>query len=110
MNNNLADEQLDIIWNKAKITDRNPNIWRKDVADAWICKDCYGATDSVTGYGWEADHCEPVSKGGKTELANLRPLHWANNRSKSDNFPLWSSEVTSDGEYNVQRIQHWRES
>lgn len=105
----FTDEQLDAIWNKAKIVGDKPDIWRQDVAGAWICRNHYGKTDSETGYGWEVDHIKPLSKGGETELDNLRPLQWANNRSKSDDYPLWTSEITSDGGHNIRQEQRWRE-
>ena len=108
-NANFTDAQLDAIWNKAKNVSDNPDIWRKDVAGAWIRRDCYGKTNEETNYGWEVDHIKPLSRGGKTELANLRPLQHANNRSKSDDYPVWTSTVTSNGDHNVRREQRWRE-
>lgn len=96
-NNNIySDEDLDAIWKKAAVTpNSDPSTWRKDVAGAWIKRSEYGNRDSE--YGWEVDHIIPKSKGGKTELGNLRPLQHQNNASKGNNYPEWVAVVTSDG-------------
>jgi hypothetical protein len=35
-------------------------------------------------YGWEVDHNIPKSKGGTDDYDNLQPLHWRQNRQKSN--------------------------
>ena len=30
-------------------------------------------------YGWEVDHIVPLSRGGGSDMDNLRPMHWLNN-------------------------------
>lgn len=94
-NNAYSEDELDAIWRKASATADNPNVARKDVAGAWIKRSEYGNQDSE--YGWEVDHIIPKSKGGKTELDNLRPLQHQNNASKGDDYPEWVAVVTSDG-------------
>lgn len=78
----------------------------KDVAGAWMMKDQYGNTTKL-GFGWEIDHKVPESKGGSDSNFNLRPLHWENNRSKLDNYPSWTSVVTSQGDRNIYWEKHW---
>lgn len=96
---------IDEVWNKAIIVSNNdPNVWRKDYAGAWIRKDMYG---KETEYGWEIDHQHPVSRGGTDDLVNLKPLHWRNNHRKSDDYPSFYTEVSSQGVHNVIRIQSW---
>ncbi|KUG25132.1 hypothetical protein ASZ90_005048 [hydrocarbon metagenome] len=45
-------------------------------------------------YGWEIDHIIPLSLGGTDDIANLQPLHWENNRKKSDNLE-WSCAIVT---------------
>jgi len=74
---------LSAIWAKALVDSNNdPNVFRKDVYGAWIAWAQYGQTSK---YGWEVDHIVPIARGGSEELGNLQPLHWENNRRKSDN-------------------------
>ncbi len=102
----FSKEIVEVIWKKAQeIPNYNPNIWRKDFAGAWIRKDQYGATGN---YGWEIDHLKPTAKGGTDELKNLKPIHWQNNRYKSDNYPNFDTCVASEGNINISKIQSWK--
>lgn len=93
------------IWEKAKIiTGYDPNIWRKDFAGAWIRRDYYGMRNN---YGWAIDHIKPVNKGGNEEIHNLQPLHWRNNISKKDDYPIFITIVTSQDNQNIEKIQRW---
>lgn len=101
----FSKEIIDCIWKKAKeIPNYNPRIWRKDFADAWIRKDQYG-TESK--YGWEIDHLKPCVKGGTDDLKNLNPIHWHNNRTKSNNYPIFKTSITSAGNANTEKSQLW---
>lgn len=101
----MNEDLINRIWDKANpITGFNPDIWRQDFAGAWIRKDHYGLHNK---YGWEIDHVEPKSSGGTDDLDNLQPLHWRNNESKKDDFPSFSTVVTSEGKINIVRIRKW---
>lgn len=102
----FSEEIIGQVWQKSTQVDRNdPNIWRKDIAGAWIRRDQYGKS---TEYGWEIDHIFPASRGGTDSIENLLPLHWKNNRCKSDNYPDFFTEVTSSGTSNIKMIKSWK--
>ena len=102
----FTEEQIEAVWQKAFIQPNNdPNVFRKDYAGAWIRRDQYGDRTAV--YGWEIDHCKPVSKGGTDEIDNLYPLHWENNAQKADDYPKWQLKLTSDGNHNIESVTSW---
>ncbi len=81
------------VWNKAAVVPGyNPSELRKDRCGAWIRFADYGNINSD--FGWEIDHDKPLAKGGTDEPNNLQPLHWRNNRGKSDDWPNWICSVT----------------
>lgn len=105
---NWSDEQIKAVWEKGAIVPGyDPDKFRQDIAGAWIEYSKHGKTGNELGLGWEIDHRKPESKGGKTELANLRPLQWANNRAKGDSYPNWSSVVSSEDNKNVRKNKNW---
>ena len=105
----MADFSEDIIeqvWQRAKIVaNNNPDVFRQDYAGAWIRRDQYGQRDTI--YGWEIDHCKPISKDGDDSIGNLYPLHWRNNQKKGDDFPNWKTILTSEGVQNVEKEKNW---
>lgn len=104
--NIYTDEVLLAVWQKAEQVDGNdPRVWRKDFAGAWIRYDQYGMR---TMYGWQIDHRRPQSKGGTDEVSNLFPLQWENNLEKSDDYPVFSTKITSKGSENVEERQSWK--
>lgn len=102
MSNTYNQETQEKVWQQYA----GNKEWAKDIAGAWICRSKYGDIDSI--YGWEIDHKKPQSLGGTDGLYNLRPLHWRNNRSKGDSYPNWTSVVSSEGNYNINKEQHWK--
>jgi 5-methylcytosine-specific restriction endonuclease McrA len=102
----MNDNLVEIIWQKAtKVENYEPNKWRKDFAGAWIQRSQFGIRSE---FGWEIDHIVPKSRGGSDEPGNLIPMHWRNNVAKSDNYPNFTSIVSSNGNMNVDLEQSWQ--
>lgn len=102
----FTQEEIDLVWKKAFPQEsNNPDVFRKDYAGAWIKKSEYGMDSD---YGWEIDHLRPLSKDGDYSIENLYPLHYKNNQKKGDSFPTWKTAVTSEGIYNVEKVQGWK--
>lgn len=101
------NQTINNVWEKATVVaGADANILRKDYAGAWIKKSDYGNCYSL--YGWEIDHQKPVSRGGTDSLSNLQPLQWENNRSKCDDYPKWTTSVSSYGTSNVYLAKSWQ--
>ena len=101
-----SEKQLDEVWAKAKIVNEDSkNELRKDYAGAWIKRSQYGNHNSS--YGWDVDHARPLAKDGADNIDNWVPLHWENNIKKSDNYPDFQTEVTSEGDKNIYKTQKW---
>ena len=84
------DELIDKVWSGATVAKgRNPDVWRKDFAGAWIRRDHYGVFSK---FGWQIDHIKPKSAGGDDSIDNLQALHWRNNKSKGTNYLEIESE------------------
>lgn len=98
-----ADNRILNIWEKATKVERyDSNVYRKDLAGAWIKKDDY-AKEST--FGWEIAHVLPPSKGGTDALLNMIPMHWQNNRMKHDDFHTFRTTITSDDNKNLSKEQ-----
>jgi len=80
-----SKKKIDEVWDKASvIKNKDPEVWRKDPLGNVIRKGSYGTQGE---YGWEIDHKKPKEKGGTDDPRNLQPLHWEENREKSDKYP-----------------------
>lgn len=102
----FSDAQIEQVWEKAtKVTGYDPNKWRKDFAGAWIGREYYGLFGK---YGWEIDHLKPIVLGGTDDMENLNALQWQNNRSKSDDYPNFTTTIRADENTNVEKVQTWR--
>ena len=98
--NGFSDAIIEIIWKKAtKVHGIDPAFYRKDANGAWIKRQEYGVTGTITSTGWEIDHILPKSKGGLNQLENLQPLQWMNNRTKSNDYPHWTYSITAVPEF-----------
>ena len=100
------DELVKKVWQKAVVTNnRNPDIWRKDFAGAWIRYDQYGINSR---YGWVIDHIKPKRLGGEDSIENLQALHWRNNVLKGNNYDEIETYITSEDFDNVFKIKKWK--
>ena len=79
-----ANEQLKLsVWAKGKIAEGyNGNLYRRDAIGAWMQYSAHGETLSY--FGWEIAHIQPLESGGTDDLSNLQPLQWQNHRKKLD--------------------------
>lgn len=93
------------VWEKARIEPGyDARMFRKDACGAWIMWEKYGEQDNV--FGWDIDHVLPVKLGGDDRIENLRALHCLNIRSKGNDYPSYTADVTADGNRNVRRPQN----
>lgn len=83
--NIFPQEIINAVWEKAE-NDPGYTTFKKDCCGTVIQKNQYR---TAADHGWEIDHIKPVVKGGTDDLDNLQPLHWENNRLKSNKWPNW---------------------
>lgn len=96
----FSEKQIQAVWEKGKVADKfDSKKYRKDMAGAWMVRDQYGKKGD---FGWTIDHVYPEALGGDDNLVNLRPMQWQNNQSKSDDYPEYSTAITSKGKENVE--------
>jgi hypothetical protein len=105
MSGNFDKSYIDQVWNKGIIVKGyDEALFRKDCCGAWIVKNEYGKQSP---FGWEIDHVYPQVKGGDDNIINLRPMHWENNRSKSDDYPHYDSAICAKEDTNIKKVGHF---
>lgn len=105
----------DMAWESARIADGfNPDRIRLDACGAWIAYDDFKNRESL--FGWELDHIIPVQQlkalNVPSELwddpQNIRALHWKNNKSKGNSYPMYKAAIVGAGDTNIsQRATFW---
>lgn len=91
----FSDEIVQKVWEKAiPVTGEDPARVRKDICGALIHRGEFSRSAKELSFGWEIDHIKPLSKGGTDDFHNLQPLHWENNRCKSEEHPSWKCRVS----------------
>lgn len=97
----FSEDIVKSVWEKGiKVDGLEPSMYRKDACGALIMRDKYGLQNP---FGWVIDHVFPQVLGGKDDMVNLRPLHYKNNISKSDDYPSYTSAIYFDGTDNIER-------
>ena len=97
---NFSQDIINKVWEKGfSIEGYDAAKFRHDTCGAWMQKNKYGSEENL---GWAIDHVYPLSKGGKNDLENLRPMNWQNNRSKADNYPSYQCAIKSNDNKNVK--------
>lgn len=101
------DKQLlrDFMWHRAKAVEGyDANKRRKDMADAWIEWEQF---ETEGEYGWGIYPLIPLTKGGSMNWMDLLPLHWKNAQSRGENFPRYTTIISSDGDANAYIEKNW---
>lgn len=101
------DKQLlrDLIWHRAKAVEgHDATKRRKDMAGAWIEWDQFETEDE---YGWRVSPLIPLSKGGSMDWMALIPLHWRNAQSRGEDFPRYTTIISSEGDTNAPIEKNW---
>ncbi len=97
----FSEEIKKAVWNSS-------SEFQRDKAGAWMKWSEYGNRNNKE--GWEIDHKKPINKGGTDSLSNLQALNWENNASKNDDYPKWTSVVSSNGSENIKKEQQQSEA
>ncbi len=96
------------VWERGvPVEEYDPQIIRKDAAGAWIIFDRYKKDDP---FGWEIDHVFPrkllaeqqIDEALWDNIQNLRPMNFANKKSKGTSYPNYIVRMKSDGDSNVE--------
>ena len=100
----------DIVWQSAvTVKGYDASRVRQDACGAWIAYADFNDCHSI--FGWEIDHIYPIFKLQQLQIPeelwdspiNLRALHWKNNRSKGDSYPMYTSAVIGYGDTNMEQ-------
>lgn len=97
----FSDSIIKQVWEKGiEVEGYDKTLYRRDAAGAWIAFNAYGNRESI--FGWEIDHVYPQAMGGDDNIMNLRPLHWRNNESKGDNYPIYTIKLKAVDDHNEE--------
>ena len=84
-NRSSRSSRVVAVWEKGFATlGYDAAMFRKDKYGALMKRSEYGNRESP--YGWEIDHIVPESKGGGSDMDNLRPLNWETKVRRRDEF------------------------
>lgn len=100
MSMQFSEDIIELVWQMGRVVEGyDAGLFRQDACGAWIMRDKYGEAHHI--FGWVIDHIYPRCLGGSDVLQNLRPLHYRNNLSKSDDYPSYTAVVTAEGNSNI---------
>jgi hypothetical protein len=99
----------EIAWKQARIVQgHDPSVERWDACGAWIHYEDFENRESD--FGWEIDHVIPIATLRLRKVprklwnheSNIRAMHWKNNQSKANAYPLYLTKVEHSGDINVE--------
>ncbi|WP_342275817.1 hypothetical protein [Spiroplasma endosymbiont of Nebria brevicollis] len=111
--NHWTLNQIQTVWEKAEtIEGVSDKLYRKDYAGAWMFRDSFTndlseASNEKT-YSWTIVLHRPASQSGTTELYNLDPMNVVNAKNKAENYPRWTTKLSSKGNENIIKEQNWK--
>lgn len=111
--NHWTLDQIQKVWEKAeRISGVSDKLYRKDYAGAWMFRDSFTmdlseASNEKT-YSWTIILHRPASQSGTTELYNLDPMNVVNAKSKGEDYPRWTTKLSSKGNENIIKEQNWK--
>lgn len=93
---------IDLLWQKIASLEEE---FTKDACGALIKKSDFR---KQTEYGWDIDIIKPLSKKGKLNILNMRPMHWKNILKKGESYPIYQSAVTAVGIININFEKYYK--
>ncbi|WP_375316855.1 hypothetical protein [Spiroplasma endosymbiont of Virgichneumon dumeticola] len=111
--NHWTLDQIQTVWEKAETIDGvSDKLYRKDYAGAWMFRDSFtndlSEANNEKTYSWTIVLHRPASQSGTTELYNLDPMNIVNAKNKAENYPRWTTKLSSKGNENVIKEQNWK--
>lgn len=106
-------DQIQTVWEKAETIDGvSDKLYRKDYAGAWMFRDSFtndlSEANNEKTYSWTIVLHRPASQSGTTELYNLDPMNIVNAENKGENYPRWTTKLSSKGNENIVKMQNWK--
>lgn len=111
--NHWTLDQIQTVWEKAETIDGvSEKLYRKDYAGAWMFRDSFtndlSEANNEKTYSWTIVLHRPASQSGTTELYNLDPMNVVNAKNKGENYPRWTTKLSSKGNENIIKMQNWK--